>query len=216
MTNQHLAANNWSGTAIGRFLRGNCRPWMLDPGRCTDCQDQLAASAHTAPAATLLAAIQESASEHITFEQLDAWVEDSIDPSERELVSAHIGHCLSCARQLRDYELAAPAMSVPVLRMQAQPAQLAAPPVSLRDRLFGFLRSPQAAVAAVALLVAAIVGPYLALRQNPTGSEGAANVPGSIGTPDPLDASVLDLIPEGLKNGRAACSPQRSRKFRMH
>ncbi len=94
-------------------------------------------------------------------------------------------------------------MSVPVIRMQAQPAKLAAAPLSFGERLFGFLRSPQGAIATAALVVAAIVGPYLATRNNSTGGEAAINIPGN-GTPDPLDLTALDSIPEGLKEGARA------------
>jgi hypothetical protein len=91
-------------------------------------------------------------------------------------------------------------MSVPVLRMHAQPAQLAAAPLSFGERLFAFLRSPQGAIATAALVVAAIVGPYLATRHNTTGGEATITLPAN-GTPDTLDLSPLDSIPEGLKEG---------------
>jgi anti-sigma factor RsiW len=203
MTNQHLSREQLERYRDRALSPGELSAVDAHLGRCADCRDVLAASARTASAATLLAAIQESSSEHITFEQMDAWVDDTIDPTERELVSAHIGHCGACARQLRKYEQAAPAMSVPVVRMQAQPAQLAAAPLSFRERMFAFMRSPQAVIATAALVVAAIVAPYLAMRNSRSGGEAAITLPNN-GTPDPLDLTPLDSIPDSLKEGARA------------
>src|SRR5205814_119181 len=65
-------------------------------------------------AVSLLSSVRDASSEHLTYEQMDAWVEDELDQTERELVVAHVGLCVSCAHQLRAYEQAAPAMSAPV------------------------------------------------------------------------------------------------------
>lgn len=203
MTNQHLSREQLERYRDRALPPGELSAVDAHLGLCADCRNVLAASAPTGSVAALLAAIQESSSEHITFEQMDAWVDDTIDATVRELVSAHIGHCAACARQLQNYEQAAPAMTVPVIRMQAQPAQLATAPLSFRERVFAFMRSPQAAIATAALVVAAIVGPYLAMRNNSTGGEAVITLPNN-GTPDPLDLTPLDSIPEGLKEGARA------------
>ncbi len=95
-----------------------------------------------------LQAIQEARSEHLTYEQMDAWVEDEMDQTAREFVVAHIGLCDFCAKQLAAYESYAPVMSAPT----AVPAKL----VPFGERLRAAFRAPQIAMVALALVVAVL------------------------------------------------------------
>jgi hypothetical protein len=111
-----------------------------------DLNDESVTLDHQARA--MLDAIGRARSEHLTYEQMDAWVEDEMDQTARELVMAHIGLCTFCAKQLRAYESYAPVMSAPV----AGPAQL----VPFRERLRASLKWPQVAMIALAIAVAAL------------------------------------------------------------
>lgn len=167
---------------------------------CGACQEQLAAEAPLGDSIGLLQGIEEARSEHLTFEQIDAWVDDTLDPVEREMVAAHIGLCTSCARQLQSYQQAAPVMDIPVVRMQAQPAQLATAPMSFGERLRHWMFTPQSAVALATLLLAAIMIPYFASQRVPKGEEASLQPFSELESGD-LDLSPLDSLPETLRAG---------------
>ncbi len=105
-----------------------------------------------AQARDMLNAIAQARDEHLSYEQLEAWVEDTMDQTARELVVAHIGVCPFCAKQLASYESYAPVMSAST----AAPAR----PVSFWERLrsgFGSLpATPKFAMVGLAIAVAAL------------------------------------------------------------
>ena len=105
-------------------------------------------------ARVILDAIAQARSEHLTYEQMDAWVEDEMDQTGRELVMAHIGLCGFCAKQLKSYESYAPVMSAPV----AGPAQLVPFGARLRASLFFSTKArwPQLAMIALTIVVVAL------------------------------------------------------------
>lgn len=118
---------------------------------------------------------------------MDAWVEGSMDSDERELVMSHIGLCEFCAQQLTAYEGYASAMSAAI----PPPAQ---PSNSLRDRIRMFFRTPQFAVVATGLIVAAILSP-LAIRK--------AQAPGATARTAALRPEAIRDLPESRPNGLA-------------
>src|SRR5580698_5131904 len=81
-------------------------------GRCEPCRSSLAALAKSS--ASVLSGIDQARFRHLSYEQMDDWVEDRLEPADRELVMAHIGLCPPCARQLIAYQEYAPVMSAPV------------------------------------------------------------------------------------------------------
>lgn len=121
-------------------------------GKCQDCRRELTDVASSSFAFT--SAIREAQSEHLSYEQMDAWVDNEMDQTERELVLSHIGLCKPCARQLKAYESYAPVMSGPII---VQPAQ----PISLGDKIRAWFQAPQLAMAAAAVLAIAILGPMV-------------------------------------------------------
>jgi hypothetical protein len=106
----------------------------------------------TGQAREMLDAVAQAREEHLSYEQLEAWVEDAMDQTARELVVAHIGVCPFCAKQLASYESYAPVMSAST----AAPAQL----VSFWERLragFGSLpAAPKFAMLGLAIAVAVL------------------------------------------------------------
>jgi len=202
MTNQHLSREQLEKYRDRVLAPGELSAIDGHLGRCSQCRDQLAASVAPTTAVSLLSSVRDARSEHLTYEQMDAWVEDELDQTERELVVAHVGLCASCAHQLRAYEQAAPAMSAPVApvvnvaRPTIEPAKLAK--VGWGERLRSVLLSPQTAIVVAALVAIAIIAPYLALRPGSSGEQT------SITTGDPLDLSPLETLPEVLRNGARA------------
>ena len=150
--------------------------------------DPLAASA-------LVSAIESARNEHLSFEQMDAWVEDTVDPTGRELMMAHIGLCESCARQLKAYESYAPAMSaaIPPPAVQA---------TSLDDRLRAFFRTPAFAMIAAAGVVLAVLTP-LAIRRtaSPDYKKSPASLrPQALGDlPASSNATLLYPVSEAIE-----------------
>jgi len=127
-------------------------------GKCQDCRRELTDMASsTSFTSSFTDVIRESVSEHITYEQMDAWVDDQLDQTERELVLSHIGLCKPCARTLKAYESYAPVMSAPIMVQPAQPAQ----PISIGDKIRAWFQAPQLAMAAAAVLAIAILGPMV-------------------------------------------------------
>ena len=103
-------------------------------------------------AEAMLQSILSARSEHLTYEQMDAWVEDEMDQTARELVVSHIGLCDFCAKRLAAYESYAPVMSAPI----ATPAKL----IPFRERMRSAFGWPQIAMVALTLVVA-ILGPIV-------------------------------------------------------
>lgn len=124
-------------------------------GSCQACRQELAGLA-AAPVATI-AAVREARFEHLTYEQMDAWVEDQLDQTERELVLSHIGLCAPCARQLKAYESYAPAMAAPIVPAAIQAAQ----PITFGDKMRAMFRMPQIAILAAAVALLAVLSPIV-------------------------------------------------------
>jgi hypothetical protein len=154
-------------------------------------------------------AIREAAKEHLTYEQMEAWVEDQMDQTEREVVMAHIGTCAACARQLKAYEGYAPAMSAPVNRAVRQAAPVAAPAVesiasrprvhtpTFGERLHAFFSSPRMVAAMLTVAALAIVTPIVLNREQQTPGSGGGGGEG------PVVASLENLPPE-IRGGAEA------------
>jgi len=158
-------------------------------GQCQECRDELSALAGIS--AATIEAVREARFEHITYEQMDAWFENELDQSERELVLSHIGLCAPCARQLKAYEAYAPAMSAPVIA----PAQ---PVVSFGEKLRAWLWTPRAAMVAAAVAVVAILAPMMSRDSNK-----ALTMAQLEALPDSVRTSAKEVI-----NGDASARPE--------
>jgi predicted anti-sigma-YlaC factor YlaD len=129
---------------------------------CANCRQRIAqahdiASAVRRTVNRLPADTSGPANDHLTYEQLEAYVDDTMSDSERELVRSHMGACQECAGELRDLnnfkaELSSPVDANRGQRTQRPPAVSQAPasprtgPVWLTSR-----RAAAAAAAALAL-----------------------------------------------------------------
>jgi hypothetical protein len=154
-------------------------------GGCQECRAELAGL--STPAVAAIAAVQSVRFEHISYEQMDAWVEDTLDQTERELVLSHIGLCAPCARQLKAYEKYAPVMAAPIAPAAIQLAQ----PITFGDKIRAMFRMPQIAMIAAAVALVAIVSPLM--MEKSSGPNLVKTEMESLGTQRP--ASLDGLAP---------------------
>src|SRR5580692_4647287 len=124
-------------------------------GSCQLCRTALAGLAEGKSSASVISGIDQARFRHLSYEQMDDWVEDRLEPADRELVMAHIGLCPPCARQLIAYQEYAPVMSAPV-KTGIYPATSK---VEVKQSFWSFLKQPQYVLGAAALIAFFIIVP---------------------------------------------------------
>ena len=168
---------------------------------CPECRGGLA---DVGAATSMVSALWRAKDEHLTYDQMDAWVEDQLDQSGCELVLAHIGLCSPCARQLQAYQGYAPVMSAPIVASGLGSAS--AP--SFAERLRAFLHSPSFAAVASAAVILAVLSPLVLVKRTETARrEFAADLRnGSATSPatPSLDTAQLNALPTRLRAGALA------------
>jgi anti-sigma factor RsiW len=170
-------------------------------GTCPDCRRGLAETANLASSNAMISAVREARADHLTYDQMDAWVEGELESSEREFVMAHIGLCPPCARQLQAYESYAPVMSAPV---RIPPAT----PLTLVNRLRAFFSAPGTVALTAAAVAVAVLGPLAVIKRTEsarsefTASLRTGNTTSS--TTPSLDTAELDAVPSSLRGGAMA------------
>jgi hypothetical protein len=166
-------------------------------GRCQECRTQLAGMA--TPPAAAIAAIKDARFEHLSYEQMDAWVEDTLDQTERELVLSHIGLCAPCARQLKAYESYAPVMAAPLPLKNAPAAIQLAQPITFGEKIRAMFRMPQIAMIAAAVALIAVISPLMMDKSN----KGSSDITAQFDSlPEAVRASAKEVI-----NGDGAQRP---------
>jgi hypothetical protein len=174
-------------------------------GGCEPCRSALAVLAERKSSASVLSGIDQARFRHLSYEQMEDWVEDRLEPHDRELVMAHIGLCPACARQLIAYQEYAPVMAAPVRTKALAQA------VQAKESFWSFLKQPQYALGAAALIAFFIITPlarHSAPEQTgailaPTGTAVESTIP-TQNTPlidQALNASELDTLPDSLRAG---------------
>ncbi len=176
-------------------------------GGCEPCRTALAGLAAGKPSASVISGIDQARFRHLSYEQMDDWVEDRLESADRELVMAHIGLCPPCARQLIAYQEYAPVMAAPI-----QTGVYLAQPVQAKQSFWSFLKQPQYALGAAALIAFVIITP-LTRHSAPPEQTGATIAPlntavdstiPSQGSPmidQALNATELDTLPDSLRAG---------------
>ncbi len=128
--------------------------------QCDQCQQALRAGSDRAAAVRVVSAIEQAGS-HLTYEQMEAFVDDQLSPGGRADVQAHASLCAPCAKELAEMQGFAPALARPVER----PADPALSPLARLGRWLGGGEPSaarfggagmRAAVAVVVLAVAAV------------------------------------------------------------
>src|SRR6202050_3446444 len=107
-------------------------------GGCDPCRNALARLAKRKSSQAVISGIDQARFRHLSYEQMDDWVEDRLEQPGRELVMAHIGACPPCARQLIAYQEYAPVMAAPIQTGKYMATQ----PVKVKRSFWWFLRQP--------------------------------------------------------------------------
>ena len=176
-------------------------------GGCEPCRNALARLARAKSSQAVISGIGQARFRHLSYEQMDDWVEDRLEPADRELVMAHIGLCPPCARQLIAYQEYAPVMAAPV-KTGIYPATSK---VEVKQSFWSFLKQPQYVLGAAALIAFFIIVPlgrHSALEQTgailaPTSAAVESTIPAR-NTPlvdQALNATELDSLPDALRVG---------------
>ena len=172
-------------------------------GGCEPCRKALAGLADRNSTASVLSGIDQARFQHLSYEQMDDWVEDRLDVAGRELVMAHIGACPACARQLIAYQDYAPKMAEPIRTAVAQ---------QVKEPWWAFLKQPQYAMGAAALAALFVFAPW-SKHSSPPEQVGAIIAPNrtpvesSIPTQnnplidEALSTTELDGLPDSLRMG---------------
>lgn len=174
---------------------------------CPPCRTTLAGLAAGKASESVISGIDQARFRHLSYEQMDDWVEDRLESADREMVMAHIGLCPPCARQLIAYQEYAPVMSAPVKTAMYPATQR----VQVKQSFWSFLKQPQYALGAAALIAFFIVTPltrHSAPEQTgailaPTGTAIDSTIPAQ-NNPllnQALNASELDRLPDSLRAG---------------
>jgi hypothetical protein len=174
---------------------------------CEPCRNALAKLAERTSSKSVIAGIDQARFRHLSYEQMDDWVEDRLDPAGRELVMAHIGACSPCARQLIAYQEYAPVMAAPI-----QTAMFAATkPVEVKRSFWAFLKQPQYALGAAALVALIVIAPWnrhSSLPETgaiiaPTSTAVESTIPAQSGplVDAVLNTAELDTLPDSLRVG---------------
>jgi hypothetical protein len=176
-------------------------------GGCEPCRSALARLADGIASTSVVSGIDQARFHHLSYEQMDDWVEDRLEPADREMVMAHIGLCAACARQLIAYQGYASGMAEPV-RTAAVPGTQT---VQVKQSFWSFLKQPQYALGAAALVAFFAIVPFT--RHSSPEQTGAILAPTSTAvdstipaqnTPlfdQALNATELDALPDSLRAG---------------
>ena len=140
--------------------------------------------------------LSEAESQHLSFQQLEAYVDERLDPTERELVSAHSELCEQCVAELRDLERFAASLR----SREEEPVILASGP-----RWLEWIRIPRHAwaLAAAAAVLAIVVA--VGLRPSGTASSPTASVqtPAPPASPSPSGAATTAPPPNEVASSAA-------------
>lgn len=161
---------------------------------CDQCQQSLRAVSDRAAAVRVVRAIEQAGS-HLTYEQMEAFVDDKLSPAGRAEVQAHASVCTPCAQELAEMQGFAAAMARPVER----PAEPALSPLARLGRWLGG-GEPSAArfgAAGMGAAVAVVVLAVAALWIAPTGQDG----------PGPETVLIIDRNVSAIDSSTAPLKP---------
>jgi hypothetical protein len=188
---------------------------------CAECRARLEAAVEADAAVlslrrrlTQAAAPEPTEAEfHLPYEQLALYVDDKLDEVEREIADSHLSFCGDCAADLADLrhygELAAGAV-LTELKPPGVDAPVARSAWQRFVALLGSFKSPlTATVAAAALVLLALSGTWLAMRDDGASKdrgELARVKPEMSPTPAPDIASSRDNLPSPSPSSTATIS----------
>jgi hypothetical protein len=205
---EHLSDQQLKGYRDRTLTLGELVAVDTHLGACQPCRTALSRLAEGKSSKAVISGIDQARFRHLSYEQMDDWVEDRLEPADRELVMAHIGLCPPCARQLIAYQEYAPVMSAPVRTAAFAAAQA----VEKKESFWSFLKQPHYALGAAALVAFFIIVPFTrhsgpeetgATILAPTSTTIDSTIPAQ-NSPlldQALHASELDSLPDSLRVG---------------
>ena len=136
---------------------------------CDACRDQVASERQTRAAVESLQSELRSQehTDHLTYEELAASVDDSLSPADREILESHVEICSRCAAELADLRAFKAEMTT-YSEIERRPVVTP----TFREKIVALLRAPslripvQLAAAAIVLLLCVSVATLL-LRKEP-------------------------------------------------
>jgi predicted anti-sigma-YlaC factor YlaD len=109
---------------------------------CSDCRSRLKREERVQAGTTsLLQTLQSEAQEpqeHLSFEQLEAWADDRLDPVDREIVDSHLEICSLCRFEADDLRVYRTILTTYPEKEYAPSSS----PSWIHQKLFAFLHSP--------------------------------------------------------------------------
>ena len=159
---------------------------------CRACREKLDDVARPGTAFTSLQsafdAYMGSETQHPSFEQIAAYIDDELDESDRESLEHHLLLCTMCGAEARDLRLFSQVMDHPAERY------LPPSPLTVRKKVFIFRRPGVAKIAAAAVLILAIsIAALILIRQITTLQSLVSELQQTRGT---LEASITQLREE--------------------
>lgn len=171
---------------------------------CADCRAQLAEFGQ-ADAAALIARVRRARprrAAHLSYEQLEALVDQRLAGADRDSAQAHLAACALCSNELAQLSSVAADLARPL--PQASRTVVPAEKSPFWRRLTDWLGAPQAMAGAAALAVAVIAGVLIApwggqLGGQGTGANSSAQITQEGSAPLTLqpgefDSSALEAI----------------------
>ena len=199
-------ADHPSRELIDGYLRGTLPP---DPllevdahlASCESCRQAAESDQATAAGVWRSALAHGLAIEHPSYEQWEAYVDNRLDPADREVIDTHVVDCRSCAAELGDLRLLKAALSVaePIDRV---PGRLGWLTSMLRTPLLG--TALLGAVVGVGLILWAFLPQSSGSRTsdvalNPAAAPDARTSPGIIARLEDVNGSIVLHADGGLE-----------------
>lgn len=146
-------ADHPSQEVIDSYLRGTLPPDQLlavdaHLASCGSCRQGVESHQRTAAGSWRSALARGLALEHPSYEQWEAYVDNRLDPADRDIIETHVVDCRSCAAELSDLRSfkAALSMAEPVVASDRMSARF--------GWLTGMLRAPMLQMAVLVIVVA--------------------------------------------------------------
>lgn len=101
--NEHISDNLWNRYREGQLAVAELLQFDAHLQDCAACQIRLADTAHASGSfAALRASLFHLAEEHLSYEQLSAYVDQQLNATDRAIVEAHLHNCTNCASEAED------------------------------------------------------------------------------------------------------------------
>lgn len=103
--NEHISDNLWNRYREGQLAITELLQFDAHLQDCAACQTRLADAAHAAGNfAALRGDLSHLAEEHLSYEQLAAYVDQQLNATDWAIVESHLQTCANCTREIEDLQ----------------------------------------------------------------------------------------------------------------